>query len=144
MKSWEKNPHKEYLLQLTAQTQIKSHLCRIAAGVAMNVITTQSNLIWSTGRHLWPKWFPGLQTLMLPRVNEISRGFHASFHKALTWSMWTGRRLSSPIKRMHSTCNGMRRSSVMAGDLEWFMQCVVLHVIFYGDYDAVLKMQYLC
>lgn len=32
----------------------------------------------------------------------------------------------------------------MAGDLEWFMQCVVLHVVFYGDYDAVLKVQYLC
>lgn len=75
---------KEYLLQLTTQKQIKSHLCRIAAEVAMNAITTQSNLIWSTGRHLWLKQFPCLQTLMLPHVNEISRGFHASFHKALT------------------------------------------------------------
>lgn len=46
MKSWEKNTtQKEYLLQLTAQMQIKSHLCGIAAGVAMNVITAQSNLI---------------------------------------------------------------------------------------------------
>ena len=71
----------EYLHQLTAPEQIKSHLCRIAAEVAMNVITTQSNLIWSTGRHLWPKWFPGLQTLMLPHANEISRGSRASFHE---------------------------------------------------------------
>lgn len=33
----------------------------------------------------------------------------------------------------------------MGGDLEgWFMQYVILHVTFYGDYDAVLKTQYLC
>lgn len=73
-----------YLLQLTARMQIKSHLCRITAGVAMNEIMAQSNLIWSTGRHLWPKWFPALQTLVLPHVKEISRGFHVSFHEVLT------------------------------------------------------------
>lgn len=76
---------------------------------------------------------------MLPHVNEISRVFHASFHKALTWSLWTEWRISCPIKRMHSTRNGMERCFVMRDDLETFAQFVVLHVIFCGEYDGALK-----
>lgn len=80
---------------------------RMAVEVAVNVITAESNLIWNTGRHLRLKWFPGIQTLMLPHVDGISRGFRASFPEASHLIAVNRMENQFPHYGMHSTHNGI-------------------------------------